>query len=118
MITTLPGEIPGAAYGLNLAPADLNDEFGFDYFAAVQVKSLDALPEGLSGTRIGAREWAVFQHEDHVATIGATCAAAGEWLGKSGRMRKSGAMQMIEFYGPQFDARTGLGGCEVWVPVA
>jgi predicted transcriptional regulator YdeE len=28
------------------------------------------------------------------------------------------AMQMIERYGPEFDAHTGNGGCEVWLPVA
>jgi AraC family transcriptional regulator len=118
IMATIPGAIPGAAYGLNLAPADLNDDCGFDYFAAVRVKSLNDLPEGLSGARIGPREWAVFANPGHVSNIGATCAAAGEWLGQSGRAPKNGSMQMIEYYGPQFDARTGLGGCEVWVPVA
>jgi hypothetical protein len=24
---------------------------------------------------------------------------------------------MIERYGPEFDARTGQGGCEIWIPV-
>ncbi len=117
MIGTIPGEVQGAAYGLNLSPADENDDSGFDYFAAVQVKSLDDIPEGLSGVRIGAREWAVFKHAGHVSSIGATCGAAGDWLSQSGRAPKSGPMQMIEFYPPEFDARTGLGGCEVWVPV-
>lgn len=118
MIGAIPSELSGAAYGLNLAPADEADQAGFDYFCAVQVKSLDEIPEGLSGVRIGGREWAVFKHNGHVSTIGATCGAAGDWLAQSGRMPKSGPMQMIEFYGPQFDARTGLGGCEVWIPVA
>jgi AraC family transcriptional regulator len=118
MIGTTPGEVPGAAYGLNLAPADEQDESGFDYFAAVQVKSLDQLPEQFSGTRIAGREWAVFRHAGHVSTIGTTCGAAGDWLAQSERSPKSGPMQMIEYYGPGFDARTGLGGCEVWVPVA
>lgn len=117
MISTIPDEVAGGAYGLNLAPADETDDSGFDYFAAVQVKSLDELPEGLSGSRIVGREWAVFAHAGHVSSIGATCGAAGDWLAQSGRAPKSGPMQMIEFYGPQFDARTGLGGCEVWVPV-
>ncbi len=117
MIGTVPGEIAGAAYGLNLAPADPDDHKGFDYFAAVRVKSLDQLPEGMSGARMAGREWASFKHAEHVASIGATCGAAGEWLAQSGRAPKSGAMQMIEFYGPEFDARTGQGGCEVWVPV-
>lgn len=117
MIGTTPGEVQGTAYGLCLAPADETDEAGFDYFAAVQVKSLNDLPEGLSGTRIAGRNWAAFKHAGHVSSIGSTCAAAGEWLVQSGRAEKSGRMQMIEVYGPQFDGRTGLGGCEVWVPV-
>jgi AraC family transcriptional regulator len=118
MIGTIPGEVAGKAYGLNLAPADANDENGFDYFAAVHVKSLDDIPEGLSGVRIAGREWAAFRHGGHVSTIGETCGAAGEWLARSGRAPKSGPMQMIEYYPPGFDARTGMGGCEVWVPVA
>jgi AraC family transcriptional regulator len=117
IIGTIPGEIPGAAYGLNLSPADAQDDCGFDYFAAVRVKSLDDLPEGLSGARIASRNWAAFEHKGHVSSVGATCGAAGEWLAQSGRAPKSGPMQMIEYYGPEFDARTGLGGCEVWVPV-
>lgn len=117
LIGTIPTEVSGAAYGLNLAPADENDDSGFDYFAAVAVRSLDDLPEGLSGARIAGRTWAVFRHAGHVSGIGATCAAAGDWLAASGRAPKSGPMQMIEVYGPQFNAHTGLGGCEVWVPV-
>lgn len=118
MIGTIPNEVKGAAYGLVLAPADESDDAGFDYFAAVQVKRLDDLPEDLFGARIAGREWAVFEHAGHVSSIGSTCAAAGEWLAQSGRAPKSGPMQMIEVYPSQFDARTGLGGCEVWVPVA
>ena len=48
----------------------------------------------------------------------ATCAAAGEWLALAGRQQRDCAMQMIERYGPEFDAHTGNGGCEVWLPVA
>lgn len=117
MLGSIPNEVQGAAYGLNLSPADDTDENGFDYFAAVQVKTLDDLPEELSGARIAGREWAVFEHAGHVSTIGVTCEAAGVWLAQSGRAPKSGPMQMIEFYPPQFNARSGLGGCEVWVPV-
>jgi AraC family transcriptional regulator len=113
----IPNVIEGAAYGLCLAPADPNDDVGFDYAPAVEVSDLDGLPEGLSGIRIPTREWAVFNHPGHVSSLGATCAAAGEWLAVSGRQPGQGAMQMIERYGPEFDARTGNGGCEVWVPV-
>lgn len=114
----IPSVIPGAAFGLCLGPADVNDDCGFDYAPAVQAISLDALPEGLSGIRVEAREWAVFHHCDHVSSVGATCAAAGEWLAQSGRAPPPGPMQMIERYGSEFDPRTGLGGCEVWLPLA
>ena len=109
--------IPGAAFGLCLAPADPTDEAGFDYAPAVEVSSLSDLPEGLSGIRIAQREWAVFRHAGHVSTLGATCAAAGEWLASSGRQPVDCAMQMIERYGPEFDSQSGNGGCEVWIPV-
>lgn len=113
----IPGETPYVSYGLNLAPANPKDEMGFDYMCAVEVKSLDDLPEGLSGLRIGSRTWAEFRHTGHVSSIGATCAAAGDWLAKSGRATTGGGMEMIEFYPKEFDPRTGMGGCEVWVPV-
>jgi AraC family transcriptional regulator len=115
-IGSIADEVPGVTYGLCLAAGNVNDDSGFDYMPAVQVSSLACLPEGLSGVRIAGREWAVFAHSGHVSSIGATCAAAGEWLAQSGRRPAAGAMQMIERYGPEFDARTGLGGCEVWIP--
>ena len=114
----IPSVIPGAAFGLCLGPADANDDCGFDYAPAVQVSSLDALPEGLSGIRVEGREWAVFHHREHVSSVGSTCAVAGEWLAQSGRAPPPGPMEMIERYGSEFDPRTGLGGCEVWIPVS
>lgn len=113
----IPDTIPGAAFGLCLAPADPNDEVGFDYAPAVEVSSLKDLPEGLSGIRIAPRDWAVFRHDGHVSSLGATCAVAGEWLAASGRQPSGGSMQMIERYGSTFDPNTGLGGAEVWLPL-
>lgn len=110
--------IPGAAFGLCLAPADPGDETGFDYAPAVEVSTLSDLTEGLSGIRIAPREWAVFRHAGHVSSLGGTCAAAGEWLAVSGRQPADCALQMIERYGPEFNSHSGDGGCEVWIPVA
>ena len=81
---------------LVLAPADQDDDRGFDYFAAVRVKSLEDLPEDLSGERDGGREWAIFKYAGHVSGIGTTCCAAGDWLVQSDRAPKSGSMAMIE----------------------
>ena len=116
-VGSIPGEIFGASYGLCLGPADGKDDCGFDYMPSVNVRSLDDLPEGLAGVRIAGREWAVFRHNEHVSSIGVTCAAAGDWLAQSGRAPPDGPMQMIERYGPEFDPHTGNGGCEVWVPL-
>ncbi len=116
-VGAIANTIPGAAFGLCLAPADPDEEAGFDYAPAVEVSSLSDVPKGLSGIRIAPREWAVFCHAGHVASLGATCASAGDWLASSGRKPAHGGMQMIERYGPEFDPHTGNGGCEVWLPL-
>ena len=113
----MPGQIPGSAYGVCLKDEDDRAD-GFDYLAAVPMRSLDALDDGLVGVRIPALSFAIFQHRGHVSAIGATCAAAGAWLGRSGRGHSGTAVMMVEHYPPEFDPMTGLGGCEVWVPVA
>ena len=116
-IGDIPGQaLSGDAYGVCLKGEDGGAE-GFDYLAAVPMTSLDDLPDGLVGVRIPPQDFAVFQHRGHVSGIGATCGAAFEWLAKSGRMQDGLTVTMAEYYPPQFDPRTGLGGCEVWVPV-
>jgi AraC family transcriptional regulator len=117
MIGTIPDEVRDAALGLILAPAEESDDSGFDYFAAVQVTSLEDPSKDLSGARVGGREWAILKHAGHVSSVGMTCGAAGDWLPHSGLAPKSGPMTLLEHYGVQFDSRTGLGGCEVWLPV-
>ncbi len=116
-IGTIPGQTPqGDAYGVCLRAEDDAAE-GFDYLAAVPMRSLDDLPGELVGVRIPASTFAVFQHRGHISEIGATCAAAGEWLARTGRAQPGVAVMMVEYYPPSFDPRSGLGGCEVWVPV-
>lgn len=110
--------IPGAAFGLYLAPVDPGDEVGFVYAPAVEDSRLSDLPEELSGIGIAPRAWVVFRHAGHVSDLGATCAAAREWLAVSGRQPADCAMQMIERYRPEFASGSGNGGCEVWIPVA
>lgn len=115
-IDTIPGQLPGDAYGVCLR-AEGEPQDGFDYLAAVPMRSLDQLPDGLVGVRIPALTVAVFRHRDHVSSIGATCEAAGAWLASERRDEPGVAVMMVEYYPPSFDPVTGLGGCEVWVPV-
>ena len=111
-----PGQLGRSAYGVCLSSPVSED--GFDYLSAVQVKSLDRIPEGLSGVRIDRRRYARFAHEGHVSTIGATCAAIFEtWQPPAGVVFQHDPMFLVEHYDETFDGATGLGGMEVWVPI-
>jgi AraC family transcriptional regulator len=114
----IPGEKAGATFGVVVAEAD-GDRDGFDYMTGTEMKSLDQLPEELSGLRLPARRYAIFQHAGHVSAIGATCGAIfGSWLPRSGRELADGPLQLIERYDmAKFDPRTGLGGLEIWIPL-
>jgi AraC family transcriptional regulator len=113
----IPGEIGGSAYGVCTAAA-AGDQDGLDYVAGVAVRSLDELPEGLSGLRVPARRYAIFEHEGHVSSIGSTCAAIfSSWLPGSGYTTAEGPLMMIEHYDERFDPQSGQGGVEIWVPL-
>lgn len=113
---TISGQKGGEAYGVCLKPA--SGEEGFDYLTAVEVSSLDDMPEGLAGARIDRHRYAVFTHDDHVSTIGATCAAIfSDWLPSSGRASSDSPVFLMERYGEDFDPMTGRGGIEVWIPL-
>ena len=73
-IGSIPGQAGPHTFGVCLAAENAERE-GFDYLTAVAVRSLDDLPEGLSGVRLGKRRYARFRHELHVSRIGDTCAA-------------------------------------------
>lgn len=114
-IGAVPGEISGAAFGACFQPA--SGEEGFDYLTSVKVRSLDDLPEGLSGARLGPHRYAKFSHGGHISSIGETCAAIfGDWLPASGE-KGGGPLFMLEYYGPGFSRQTGLGEIQVWLPL-
>jgi AraC family transcriptional regulator len=111
----VPGQQGSSAYGVCMAATDGSRD-GFDYIAGVAVRSLDELPEELTGIRVPAHRYAVFRHEDHVASIGATCGAIfSDWLPASGHAAADGPLMLIEHYDERFDPDTGMGGAEVWV---
>ncbi|MCF4164562.1 GyrI-like domain-containing protein [Zavarzinia compransoris] len=109
----MPGELPGRSFGLSLRPAEAAE--GFDYLCAVEVATLDGLPAPFAGIHVPARDWAVFPHTGHISGIAATCGAAMAWCCQAGGPTPEG-VEMVEVYGPAFDAATGLGGLEIWVP--
>jgi AraC family transcriptional regulator len=113
-IDAVPNWVDGTAYGVCRG----FDESGhFDYVCGVPVSSLSDLPAELSGIRVPAQTYLVFAHRGHVSGIHATWQAIiGDWFPASGHKMTDGPG--FERYPESFDARTGLGGAEIWIPIA
>lgn len=112
-IDHIPGRIGGEAYGVC---CDFDESGQFDYICGVAVASLADLPPELSGVRIPPQRYLVFRHSGHVSGIHATWQAImNRWLPGSG-LRMVNAPN-FERYSEDFDANSGLGGVEIWVPI-
>jgi len=94
------------------------DETGaFEYLCAAEVSRPGTLPRGLSGLDVAPQHYAVFQHEGHVATIRSTYRAIwNHWLGSGGWTAVDAPI--LERHHSSFNPGTGLGGLEIWIPVA
>jgi AraC family transcriptional regulator len=114
----LPEQVGRAAFGLVI---DLNDSKQFDYVAGIEVSGAANLPNELISLSLPAQRYAVFPHREHVSKLKDTMTAIWlGWLPSSGyqlQRDSADAPGMIEYYGPKFDPKTGMGDVEVWVPV-
>jgi AraC family transcriptional regulator len=111
-IGNIAGEVPGVAYGV-MAHGDAT---GLDYICGVEVTDFSEIDRSFTRIRVAPQRYAVFVHRDHVSSIRGTMQAIWrEWLPRSGL--EMADAPGFERYGPEFDARTGAGGLEVWIPV-
>ncbi len=109
----VPGQVGRDAYGVSHAAHSGR----FEYLAGVAVSSRDGLPEGFTTVKVEARRYAVFAHAGHVSSLPAAIDTIwGKWAPDCGLPVASGA-PCFERYTPEFDACTGLGGMEVWIPL-
>lgn len=93
-----------------------DDDGAFDYACAIAVPPTTALPRGLGCMRVRAHRYAVFTHAGHVALIRGTY--EGIWNSALAAYGWTLADQpVLESHRTDFDARTGEGGIEIWVPV-
>ena len=112
-IGDMPHEVAGIAWGVC---ANNDDDGSFDYIAGVEVRSFDGVAAEFSRIRIPAHRYAIFRHDDHIATIRATMAAIWQdWLPAAGLTPADAPC--LERYDQRFDGCTGTGGMEIWVPV-
>lgn len=116
------GHIPDAAgpegYGACLSQDGRDPEEGFDYMAASAVTSRDEVPEGLVAISLPARRYAVFAHNDHISTIGATCGAIfAEAIPTLNLVPDDDRLILLERYGKGFDPLAGRGDISVMIPL-
>ena len=114
-IGNIDGMVGAAAYAVVGEFSDTDD--GYDYLTGVEVRPGVDLPSEFASIDIPSRTWAKFTHKGHVSTVSATCAAIyGDWQPKLDFETGTG-FSFLEYYGPDFDPKTGYGTMEIWVGV-
>jgi AraC family transcriptional regulator len=102
------------AYGVCF---NYDDEGNFDYLCGHEVANFSGLPADYTRLRLARRPYAVVRHTGHIGSIPLTWRAFLEtWLPASGLMAADAPD--FERYDAAFDPRTGMGGVEIWVPLA
>jgi AraC family transcriptional regulator len=113
------GEIPTqkgkAAYGLVANTGAAGDTYF--YLAGVEVSNFSDLDSNFTGIRLPAQRWAIFPHEDHIATIASTIHAVFVKALPAAGLAAGDMPDLLERYGESFNPWTGAGGFEIWVPV-
>jgi len=109
----VPGQIGWTSYGVCRS---VDEAGGFDYISGVEVaENADIGPE-LMSLRIPAQRYLVFVHRGHIAAIRKTIYTIwNRSLPESGHKATDGPE--FELYDQRFDATTGVGEVEIWIPV-
>jgi AraC family transcriptional regulator len=96
---------------------DLDAEGNFTYLTGIHVTKARDVPAGLVTQTVPEQTYAVFTHNSHVSEIGKTYAAIWDrWVPANGVVVSDGPW--LEKHLPTFNPRTGLGGIEIWIPIA
>ena len=110
-IGNVPGAVPGAAYGIVVE----GDGDYCTYMCGMEITPSAELPPEFVAIDVPARRWARFTHAGHISTIRSTIGAIYEqWLPKSAE-EQAEDVSFLEYYGPSFDPRTGMGSTEIWI---
>ncbi|MGD0429695.1 MAG: AraC family transcriptional regulator [Acetobacteraceae bacterium] len=112
-IGTISRRVDRMAYGVC---CDFDETGHYDYLCGVAVSSVTDLPPELSSVRIPAQSYLVFRHNGHISGIPMTWRTIMEqWLPASGH--RIADTPNFERYSDDFDANTGLGHVEIWIPI-
>jgi AraC family transcriptional regulator len=98
------------------------DNREYFYMAGCAVWDFNDTPASLSPFIIPSQRYAVFTHQGNVNRIRDTIDYAfDQWLPSSGYAltpKDHNSLHFFERYGENFNAQTGLGEIEVWLPIA
>lgn len=87
-----------------------------DYMCGVAVPDFASAPASLDRMQLPAAHYAVFDHTGHISSLRETWGVAMHWLASNGAWRDAHTPP-FERYDSRYDPMTGLGGCEIWMPV-
>lgn len=105
--------LDGAPWGYG---GPLDEDGRFEYGCMVEVLPQAVVPPGFERREQPPARYAVFRHEAHVSTLrGSYAVIMDEMLPACGLIRAP--LACLERHLPGFDARTGEGGVELWIPV-
>jgi AraC family transcriptional regulator len=111
----VPGQVRvrGVTFGVCY---NMDDAGHFDYLAGVEVSDFSELPAEFSRLRIPAQRYAKFTHRGHVTMMRSVSMTIWtRWLPESGY--EAVDAPFLEYYGEEFDGRTGMGGFQIWIPI-
>lgn len=112
-IGNIGGQIGTMTYGIC---CNADGAGNFEYVAGVEVSSFDELPAEFRRVRIPEQRYAVFTHREHISAIRATWDTIwNQWLPNSGH--EVFDAPDFERYDDRFDAQTGTGEVEIWLPL-
>ena len=95
---------------------NMDDDCNFDYLAGVEVSGFSELSAEFARLRIPSQRYAIFTHREHVSTMhNVAMTIWTKWLPESGCQAVDAPY--LEYYGEEFDGRTGMGGYQIWIPI-
>lgn len=109
----VPGQQGSTAYGV-IGASELEGQY--EYLCGVEVNQSPDPASGLTSIHLPPRKYLVFEHNGPIAAIGQTWQDIWDRaIAAAGHLPLDGTG--FERYDDRFDARTGSGIVELWVPV-
>ncbi len=110
---SLPNAMQSTFYGVSWNSKPNSD---FDYLCGLELESNQSLPAEFTKLELTQRRYAIFLHTSHVSAIPKTLETIWcKWTPDCGL--KIARSPSIECYTADFDAQSGMGGMEIWIPL-